>query len=241
MPSIDEGKSRMTAAIAVLVLVLPTQDDAKKADVPPSKEQIAGLRPFAKFVGNWKGAGTGETTRDWKEKLDCTWGFRKRDGRASLNFVSDGGKLFTEGVLSFDPAEKKYRFSARNKKDEVLRFEGKPVGDVGLRLDRVDEGATDHLDRLELKAPRGGDKLLFDFRKKRGTSSYDQFAIIEFFRTGGEEASAEKFTKGPFCVVTGGPGRIEFTHNGKTLHAADEACKEEFLAHPERYPDAGKQ
>jgi hypothetical protein len=231
----------MTSAVVLFAsLYFPAQEDAKKADVAPSKEQIAGLLPFAKFVGAWKGTGTSETTRDWKEKLDCTWGFRKRDGRASLNFVADKGQLFTEGVLSFDPAEKKYRFSARNKKEEVLRFEGKPVGD-GLRLDRVDEGATDHLDRLELKAPRGGDKLLFDFRRKRGTSSHDAFATVELFRQGGEEASAEKFAKGPYCVVTGGPGRVEFTHNRKTLHAADEVCKEEFLAHPERYPDAGKE
>lgn len=231
----------MTFAICFLAaLELPAQDDSKKADVAPNKEQIAGLRPYAKFVGSWQGTGTSEKTRDWKEKSDVTWGFRKRDGRASINFIVDKGQLFSEGVLSYDPAEKKYRFSARNKKDEVLRFEGKPVGD-GLRLDRIDEGATDHLDRLELKAPRAGDKLLFDFRKKRGTTSHESFASIEFIRQGGEEASAEKFTKGPFCVVTGGPGRVEFTHNGKTLNAADEVCKEEFLAHPERYPDAGKE
>jgi len=237
----------MTAAVWIALLGV-AQGETKKADVAPSKEQIAALKPFAKFVGSWQGTGTSETQRDWKEKLECSWGFRKRDGRASLNFVlegskrvNEGGKLFNEGVLSFDPAEKKYRFAARTTKDEVLRFEGKPISDAGLRLERVDEGATDHLDRLELKVLRGGDKILFDFRRKRGTSSFDAFATIEFFRTGGEEASAEKFAKGPFCVVTGGPGRVEFTWNGKTLHAADEACKEEFLAHPERYPEAGKE
>jgi hypothetical protein len=230
----------MSAVALLAVLNLLAQDDSKKVDNAPNKEQIAGLRPYAKFVGRWEGTGTSEKSRDWKEKVDVTWSFRGRDGRASLAFVVDKGQLFTEGVLSFDPAEKKYRFSARNKKEEVLRFEGKPAGD-GLRLDRIDEAASDHLDRLELKAPRGGDKLLFDFRKKRGTTSFETFASIELIRQGGEEASAEKFTKGPFCVVTGGPGRLEFTHNGKTLHAADEVCKEEFLAHPERYPDAGKE
>jgi hypothetical protein len=227
--------------VAFILTALLVQDDSKQADVPPSKEQIAGLRPFAKFVGKWAGGGTSEKTRDWKEKADVTWGFRKRDGRASINFIVDKGQLFSEGVLSFDPAERKYRFSARNKKDEVLRFEGKPSGDVGLRLERVDEGATDNLDRLELKAPRAGDKLVFDFRKKRGTTSFESFATIELIRQGGDEASAEKFTKGPFCIVTGGPGRVPFTHNGKSLHAADEVCKEEFLAHPERYPEAGKE
>ena len=130
----------MTLSNVLLFLMTSTaQDDSKKADVAPNKEQIAGLRPYAKFVGSWHGTGTSEKTRDWKEKSDVTWGFRKRDGRASLNFIVDKGQLFTEGVLSFDPAEKKYRFSARNKKDEVLRFEGKPSGDVGLRLERVDE------------------------------------------------------------------------------------------------------
>jgi hypothetical protein len=230
----------MTAATICLAMAFVSQDDKRDADVPPNKEQIAGLRPFANFVGSWKGDGSSEKSTGWKEKAESTWGFRKRDGRASINFVVEGGKVFTEGVLSYDPAEKKYRFSARNKKDEVLRFEGKTVGET-LRLDRMEQETTDRLDRLELKAPRSGDKLLFDFRKKRGTSSFESNITIEFIRQGGEEASAEKFVKGPFCVVTGGPGRVKFMHGGKELHAADDACKEEFLAYPERYPDAGKE
>src|SRR6476619_353906 len=132
------------ATVLFSLMALPAQDDSKNADVAPNKEQIAGLRPYAKFVGAWQGTGTSEKTRDWKEKADVAWGFRKRDGRASINFVVDKGQLFTEGVLSFDPTEKKFRFSARNKKDEVLRFEGKPHGD-GWRLDRIDEGSADHL------------------------------------------------------------------------------------------------
>src|SRR5262245_30844184 len=123
----------MAAAIFCLAIAFLGQDDKKDADVPPNKEMIAGLKPFATFVGSWKGDGASEKSAGWKEKADCSWGFRKRDGRASINFVVDGGRVFTEGVLSFDPAEKKYRFSARNKKDEVLRFEGKPVGEM-LRL-----------------------------------------------------------------------------------------------------------
>jgi len=230
----------MTAAIIGLALGLCVQEEKKDAAVPPNKEMIAGLRPFAKFVGSWKGDGASEKSTGWKEKAECNWGFRKRDGRASINVIVEGGKIFTEGVLSYDPSEKKYRFSARNKKDEVLRFEGKAVGET-LRLDRLEQETTDHLDRLELKAPRAGDKLLFDFRRKRGRTSFESFVTIEFIRQGGEEASAEKFAKGPFCVVTGGPGRVKFMHGGKELHAADEVCREEFLAHPERYPDAGKE
>jgi hypothetical protein len=223
----------MHAALLALAGALLAQS------VPPVKEQLAGLLPYANCVGAWSGSGSSEKSSGWKEKIDGRWGFREKDGRVSINFYIEGSKLIKVGLLSFDPEGAKFRFSAKNAKDETIRFEGKQAAEGHLRLERIDKEGEDHLDRLELKLLRGGDKLLFDFRRKKGKNSFEQFALVELFREGGLEASAEKFEKGPFCVVTGGPGRVTFEHQGKTVTVADENCKEEYVAHPERY--AGKK
>jgi len=207
--------------------------------VPPQKDQLAGLLPFANAVGAWTGSGSSEKSSGWKEKIDVRWGFREKDGRVSINFYIEGSKLLKVGLLTFDGG--KFRFSAKNPKDETIRFEGKVAAEGNLRLDRIDKEGDDPLDRLELKLLRGGDKIVFDFRRKKGKSSFEQFAMVELFRDGGLDASAEKLEKGPFCIVTGGPGRVTFEHQGKTITVADENCKEEYVGHPERYAGKGKE
>lgn len=201
----------------------------------PDKAMLAGLHPFASFVGSWKGTGSSEKSSGWKEKADCTWGFREKDGRPSIDFVVEGSQIIKAGRLTYDPATESFKFACKNRKDERMDFAGKAAGGT-LKLDRSDADATDHLDRLELKLQRGGDKLIFDFRKKRGKSSFEQYATSELFREGMPDSSAERFEKGPYCVVTGGPGRVSFDHNGRSVTVACEVCKEEFLAHPDRYP-----
>ena len=203
---------------------------------PPSAEQIAALRPYAPMVGGWEGDGQSEQDAGWKAKATGTWGFRETDGRASLDFVAEG-KLLKVGKLSWQPADKKFRFACKNPADKKLEFVGVAVDAATIRLDRIDEGVNDQLDRLEIKILRGGDKLMFDFRRKLGRASFQPQASITLFRTGGDEASAEKAAANPPCVVTGGPGRLTVAHGARMVSVADALCKEEFLAHPERYPD----
>lgn len=209
---------------------------AAGADEPPNKKMLDGLRPLHQAVGSWKGTGSTDRVLPWQQKLECTWGFRAKDGRVSLNFFAGAGKLLRRGLLTFSPDDGTFRLTIENPKKEVLRFEGKlQESATSLRLDRKDADAKDGLDRVEFKVVRAGDKLLFDFRKKRGKSAFENVATIELFREGGDDASAEKFKEGPYCIVTGGAGRVKFTHDNRTFHVACEACKEEFLAHPERY------
>ncbi len=221
--------SRFTFAASLLAFALPARAE------PPNPAQLEALRPFANAVGAWEGDGQSEQDAGWKAKATATWGFREADGRVSLDFVVEG-KLLKAARLTWQPDTKKFRFACKDAADKKLEFLGEAVDAATIRLDRTDEGATDKLDRLELKILRGGDKLSLDFRRKLGRTSFQQQASVTFFRTGGEEASAEKLAAGPFCVVTGGPGRVSFDHQGRSVLVADAICKEEFLAHPERYP-----
>lgn len=199
----------------------------------PNRAMLNALRPLDGFIGIWKGTGTSQRSAGWTESITVNWGFREKDGRVSINFVVDGGQLFEAAVLTFDPDAKLYRFIARPKKGDAMRFEGKPFGRQTLRLERADKDAKDNLDRLDLKLVRSGAKLVYAFSERKGaTKSFEQFAQVDHFLEG---PTAEEFKSAPKCIVTGGAGRIAVEHAGRTVHVACEGCKEEFLSHPDRY------
>ena len=192
---------------------------------------LKALRPFHAAVGNWKGTGTSQTSAGWSETAECTWGFRERDGRVSLNFYFEGDPHFTEAIITYDLEKKRYQFIGRDKNQKTLRFEGPATGSQTLQLERVDD-AKDKFDRVEIKVVRAGDKLIYTLSTKKGRSFFDRRAEVELFREG---RSAEEFLEGPFCPVTGGAGRVPVEYEGKTYHVACPASKEEFLRRAAHY------
>ena len=223
---------------ASLFLAPPAMGTVHQDQDNLNKDMLEALRPYGGFVGSWKGDGKSNTSSGWKEKVDCAWGFRDKDGRVSLNFFSDGKDAFAEGVLSFDPKEKEYTFVARAKDKSVLRFRGKAAKDQSLKLARTDEDYKDKFDRLEIKLAKGSDKLLLTFGKKVGRTSFESQMDLELFREG---PALESFAANPKCPVTGTTGRIEVTVGDKKFHVACESCKERLLAHPNWYSNKATQ
>lgn len=222
-------KPRLRLTIAAAAALIASQV-AGAAD--PDRRMLDALRPLAGIVGDWKGTGTSSNSAGWEETVETTWGFRDSDGRVSFEWRASGGKVLKDAILTFDPAKKVYRFVVRTPSGKTLRFEGTPAGSQTLRLNRVDRAEKDDIDRAEVKLVRGGDKLVYAFARRVGTTSHQQVAQVELIREGAPLAS---FADGPRCVVTGGPGRVEVTHAGKTYHVACEATKALFLANPEKF------
>ncbi len=180
------------------------------ADSDPNADMLTALKPFAPFVGSWKGTGTSQTSSGWTETGEVSWGFRKSDGRVSINFFPEKNPYFTAGLLTYDLESKQYQFIAKTKGDEKITLTGKREGQQGVRLTR-EKG--DKWDRLDLKFARAGDKVIFQFGKRRGSSA-ENVATIEWIREGKSE---EEFAKGPRCVVTSGAGRVEVMHDGQPI------------------------
>ncbi|MGL5095649.1 MAG: hypothetical protein ACRDD1_08680, partial [Planctomycetia bacterium] len=188
----------VSTSYARLAMVLAVMTAAAAGAVEPNEAALKALRPFDGMVGAWRGEGESRTSSGWNETLVSTWGFRERDGRVSLNFTPAKSDLIALGVLSVDPETGVFKFVFQDAKENVRRFEGKPSGALTLKLPRVDENPTDGFDRCEVKLLRGGDKMIFTFGKKRGSTNYETIGEIQYFRT---DAPYEEFKAGPKCVV----------------------------------------
>lgn len=200
------------------------------------RAMLEGLKPMAALVGQWTGQGTSPTSPGWGESIAANWGFRESDGRVALElFVDPVGNdkpPLEAGLVTFDPQSKEFGFVARLRDKRVLHFRGALAGERILRLARVDADARDGFDRVEIKLVRGGDKLIYAFSKKLGSRFFELHTQVELKREGTAEAD---YADGPFCVVTGGAGRMAVELDGKTYPVACAECAEEFLAHPDKY------
>jgi len=224
---------------------LPVRGDDDKKSGKASESDPAvmeALQEVQDVVGSWEGLGaTSDKAKNWEEKSDVAWKFNK-NGKVSLYWTfkdkpgKDKGRLFAEGMLTYDSAKQLYRFKAYKTGDEetVLDFEGKRTKS-GLQLDRVNKGkAKDELDRIDLKVLNDGDRVVFTVLRKIGTSkNYKSFAQIGMTRQGTSIASRE--ANGPKCIVTGGAGTIAVNYNGETYYVCCTGCRDAFMAEPEKF------
>jgi YHS domain-containing protein len=220
------------------------QDDKKPAKTESDPAIMEGLQEVQDIVGEWEGLGaTSDKSKNWEEKTDVAWKFNK-NGKISLYWTfqdrkgKDKGRLFDEGMLTYDPAKKVYRFKAYRSGAEddkaVVEFEGKK-SKSGLTLDRVNKGkAKDDLDRVDLKVLNDGDRLVFSVQRKIGTAKvYKPFAQIGMTRQGTSVANRE--ANGPKCIVTGGAGTMTVSYNGETYYVCCTGCRDAFIAEPEKF------
>ena len=142
---------RSVSCLSVTLLAWLSAVQAASA-VEPNEDQLKALRPFAGVVGEWKGEGNSLKVARYEETGEVYWGFRDKDGRASLDFFMEGGWPFEIGQLTYDPEMKVYKFlGVSSKSKKRYRFAGKPEGAQTLRLLRTDKDAKDKYDRLEIK------------------------------------------------------------------------------------------
>src|SRR5262249_46824798 len=230
------------AASLISSACLLADDEKKSGGVDPAI--MEGLQEVQDVVGAWEGLGaTSDKSRNWEEKTDVAWKFNK-NGKISLYWTfqdqkgKDKGRLFEEGMLTYDPAKKLYRFKAykAGEADEksVVEFEGKRTKS-GLLLDRINKAKSkDELDRLDLKVLNDGDRLVFSIQKKIGASKvYKPFPPIGMTRQGASLAHPQ--ANRPKCIVTGGAGTMAVSYNGETYYVCCTGCRDAFLAEPEKF------
>jgi len=215
--------------LVVLFIALPTL-----AGEPAKPDPREALKPFQGFVAPWKGTGVPDGTREekqkgfWTEIVTWAWHFEKGDATLIAKF--DGGRFFTRAELR-PLGNDRFRFTADSVDKEKLVFEGE-FKDGRLTVERTDD-KTKETQRLTFRLLHAN-RVVYQYETKAdGKTLFARKYQVGL--TNQNEPFANSGSAEPECVVSGGKGTIQVSHNGKTYYVCCTGCRDEFKAEPEKY------
>jgi YHS domain-containing protein len=188
------------------------------------------LEPFNDWVGTWRGVGQPRRMSSkgaWTEEAEWAWKIDRES--AGLQIKVKDGKLLREGLLSYAPGEKKFRFAADLPGDESRTYVGDRSEQGKLALVASEESGAEH--RITLHMLHADRMLLLAETKPAGQPSFSRVAEIGYTRKGGSFASAADSY--PKCIVTGGRGTMTVEYKGKSYYVCCSGCRQAFLDDPE--------
>jgi hypothetical protein len=200
-------------------------------DEQQSAEQKQRLSKFQPLVGVWRGVGQpqrGSTKDSWIEEADWAWSFDK-DGPALVGKLPKG-KYFTKLRLTAGPAAGDFLLVATSASD------GQPTSYAGSldekgQLTLIANPAPDDLPRrLSFRFVAGGDRLLM-LMEKKGPSGGQLVRLAEVGYTRQGSGFGKNVAQRE-CIVTGGLGTIEVTHEGKSYYVCCTGCRDYFNENP---------
>jgi hypothetical protein len=207
---------------------------APSADPVRSRPPREALQAFNHLIGEWKGTGEPEGSRQekqrgfWVETQQWEWQFKGDD--AWLHVTFDKGKYFLHGDLRYLADGDRYQLTVQTSDKQTLPFVGK-LEDKQLTLERVDE-AKKEKQRLVVRMLHDN---RFVYRYEAGPTSAT--ALKRIYQVGVTK-QGEPFASGdgkPECIVSGGLGTMPVSYKGQTFYVCCTGCRDEFLDNPEKY------
>jgi hypothetical protein len=189
------------------------------------------LSKLQNLVGAWRGVGQperGSTKGSWTEAAAWAWDFSP--GGPALIADQPQGKYFRRLKLSTTANADEYVVLATPAQPgEEIRYTGKLNADQHhvLLAESPPAGVPQ---RISLRFAANGDRLLMLLeRQNPSTSAFSRLAEIGYTREGslfGQGASQRE------CIVTGGLGAIQVTHEGKSYYVCCTGCRDYFNEDP---------
>ena len=219
-----------------LVLLTVTGSFADEPNPPKRgaaarEAQQAALTKVQSLVGVWRGTGQpqrGSNKGSWIEQADWAWKFT--DNSAALTAKVNDGKYFSAVELQVGEKPGEYTLVAKSAdgRGETL-YRGK-LDDEGKLVLTADKAVEAMPARISLRFVAGGDRLLALYERKSSLGEQlVRLAEVGYTRQG---SGFGKGSTGPECVVTGGLGTIEVTHDGKTYYVCCTGCRDYFNSNP---------
>ncbi len=213
---------------------------ALRAATPPASSRSA-LQPFNEWIGAWRATGEPEGVSAaerqrgfWKETWQFGWKFKGDEAWITIE-IKDG-KHFQGGEIHYLPKEQAFelRLQPKEKDAPVQTFIGQ-FGSNQRRFiaERTDEEAKEvHRFTLQLIGEVRASYAL----ERRPTSrrQFNKWFTVSATKEGESLAGAQKSSQ-PECVVSGGLGTIQVSHQGKTYYVCCTGCRDAFNEDPEKY------
>lgn len=198
----------------------------------------AALQALNEFIGTWKGdASSKDGTKDtsWKESVEWSWKIKGEDVSLGLKF-SDS-KQFSEGVIRYLAAKKKYELTATpvgakpgQKTDQVFLGEIKGKKFILERVDAVTKDKT----TIEMSTNNDGARFVYSVALQKKSFGVSKKLVEAGLTKEGVSLAGGKKNE---CIVTGGAATMAVSYNGKTYYVCCSGCRDEFNANPKKYVD----
>ena len=217
----------------VVLVVLGVATGGSGDDGPKARlADQAALGRFAPLVGAWKGTGQvrrGSNQGAWTETSDWAWKLAPDSARLELTVTK--GKFLRSATLAPDPGragEITLEAVLADGSKRLFRSESTATETSKPVVFRA-EGVGDGVRRLTLTIPNESRYLLTFESVPAATAGAVRLGEVGSTRVGAAFAAGES---GPKCIVTGGRGTQQVTHNGKPYWVCCSGCRDLFQENP---------
>ena len=222
--------SRLSCLALLIVAALSLSSDAEPLTAEARQAAQEALRDFNELIGGWRGVGQprrGSNRGAWRQNATWVWDFQPNS--VGVKYVVTDGQLVTSARVTWDADAKEYVLVLTTPEDEQRMYRGRKDGNKFVFDSRPDdEGVTHRMTITRLNEKRA---LVLHERRSDGQQTFVRVAEVGYTREGTRLATTGG--GGPECIVTGGAGTIQVTHNGKTYYVCCTGCKQAFEDDPE--------
>lgn len=212
------------AGLSILLLAV-SSDQSESAKAAAKKE----LAAFNSLIGEWRGVGQprrGSSRGAWSEKAEWVWHFGK--DVTGIRYNVKNGKLMESGLLTYDPASKRYTMKVTVDEKHQRTLTGKLVDDKLVLLSQPDDAGKAY--RLTVTKLNEKRTLVLHEEQIPGLKTFKRVAEVGYTRAG--VRLAREGGNLPVCIVTEGAGTIAVQHEGKTYYVCCSGCRQAFEDDP---------
>ncbi|VAX38671.1 hypothetical protein MNBD_PLANCTO02-1551 [hydrothermal vent metagenome] len=181
-------------------------------------------------VGEWRGVGMlrrGSSKGAWREKAVWVWNFEKKKPRLVYN-VSQG-KQIKSASIQYDSNKKNYLMIVKLPDESTRKYRGNwNKKELVLTSKPQKDG---YVYRLSIRPLNEKRTILLQERRKNTQTFFSRIASVGYTRKG--TSLAVEGVGEPVCIVTGGKGTMQVTHEGKEYYICCSGCKDAFENDPE--------
>ena len=191
------------------------------------------LGRFAGLVGGWKGTGQvkrGSSQGAWIET--GAWAWKLTPDSARLEWTAPRGKFVRSAVVApgDQPGDLTLHATLADGSKQAFRSEPGSGRDMARPVAFRAADAGDGVRRLVISTPNEA-RFLLTF-EALPTAQGAPVRLGELGSTRVGAAFAAQGEAGPVCIVTGGRGTIQVSHNGKTYYVCCSGCRDLFNEDP---------